>query len=103
MCTMQPLGSLHLLASEDDVPALKFLLENGADVDQRDEEGCTALHWAADRGSMQVSSAPRLCASNRNLSSTTSEDRDRAGFDADCVQLCHASLNGFGPLPDRCT
>jgi len=51
---MQPLGSLHLLASENDVPVLTFLLDNGADSNQRDEEGCTALHWAADRGSMQV-------------------------------------------------
>jgi ankyrin repeat protein len=50
----QPLGSLHLLASEGDVPAVTFLLDNGADVDSRDAEGCTALHWAADRGSLQV-------------------------------------------------
>ena len=32
---MQPLGSLHLLASENDVPALTFLLDNGADIDQQ--------------------------------------------------------------------
>ena len=57
---LQPLGSLHLLADENDVPALTFLLDNGADIGSRDEEGCTALHWAADRGSMQVTSALRL-------------------------------------------
>ncbi|KAK9916506.1 hypothetical protein WJX75_003506 [Coccomyxa subellipsoidea] len=52
--TGPPLGSLHLLASEGDVPAVTFLLDNGADADSRDAEGCTALHWAADRGSLQV-------------------------------------------------
>jgi ankyrin repeat protein len=57
---LQPLGSLHLLASENDVPALTFLLENGADIDQRDSEGCTALHWAADRGAMEVCSCLHL-------------------------------------------
>ncbi|EIE26863.1 hypothetical protein COCSUDRAFT_83589 [Coccomyxa subellipsoidea C-169] len=38
---------------EGDVAAVSFLLDNGADVDSRDAEGCTALHWAADRGSLE--------------------------------------------------
>jgi ankyrin repeat protein len=46
---------LHLLASEGDTEAVTFLLDNGADVDARDAEGCTALHWAADRGCSEVS------------------------------------------------
>lgn len=51
---LQPLGSLHLLASEGDTAAVAFLLDNSADVDSRDADGCTALHWAADRGSLEV-------------------------------------------------
>jgi len=30
------------------------LLKSGTAVDQRDNQGCTALHWAADRGAEQV-------------------------------------------------
>lgn len=55
---MQPLGSLHLLASEGDTSAVAFLLDNSADADSRDADGCTALHWAADRGSLEVISSP---------------------------------------------
>ncbi|KAL0053004.1 hypothetical protein WJX82_011350 [Trebouxia sp. C0006] len=46
--------SLHIRASEGDVAGVQKLLKSGIAVDQRDEQGCTALHWAADRGAEQV-------------------------------------------------
>ena len=33
---------------------VRQLLDTGAPVDQRDGQGCTALHWAADRGAENV-------------------------------------------------
>ncbi len=101
MCTLQPLGSLHLLASENDVPALTFLLDNRADLNSRDEEGCTALHWAADRGSLQVAPAVRLpvayrivkaldqgkCAEQRGLSLRCSPVAQRLIGDGTSLQM----------------
>ena len=40
------------------------MVEEGADVNGRDSEGCSPLHWACDRGSLQVvpsMAAPQLC------------------------------------------
>lgn len=54
MCDMQPDGSLHIRASLDDVSGVERMLKTGAQVNQRDDQGCTPLHWAADRGSQQV-------------------------------------------------
>ncbi len=51
---MQASDSLHIRASEGDVAGVKKLLKSGIAVDQRDDQGCTALHWAADRGAEQV-------------------------------------------------
>lgn len=51
---LQPVGSLHIKASMDDVPGVEQMLNTGAQVNQRDDQGCTPLHWAADRGSQQV-------------------------------------------------
>lgn len=51
---LQPVGSLHIKASMDDVPGVEQMLKTGAQVNQRDDQGCTPLHWAADRGSQQV-------------------------------------------------
>uniref|UniRef100_A0A7S3QZJ8 ACB domain-containing protein n=1 Tax=Dunaliella tertiolecta TaxID=3047 RepID=A0A7S3QZJ8_DUNTE len=43
-------NQLHALAGAGDVQGVQALLDAGTDVDQRDDQGCTALHFAADRG-----------------------------------------------------
>jgi ankyrin repeat protein len=43
-------SSIHELAGQGDLTALQACLDSGAAVDSRDSEGCTALHFAADRG-----------------------------------------------------
>ena len=45
-----------MAASEGDAAAVASCLDGGAAVDARDGEGCTALHWAADRGHLEARS-----------------------------------------------
>ena len=55
-CRVQAAPSpLHAAAAADDVSAAEAALASGCDVDLRDGEGATPLHWAADRGSLQAS------------------------------------------------
>ena len=51
---VQSEDSLHIKASQGDLAGVKQLLDTGIDVNQTDEQGCTALHWAADRGADQA-------------------------------------------------
>lgn len=60
----QPEGSLHIRASVDDAAGVEQMLKTGAQVDQRDDQGCTPLHWAADRGSQQVCGCFGACEHN---------------------------------------
>lgn len=48
------LTGAHHCASVGDVKGLRELMDEGADVNARDEEGRTALHWAVDRGHKEV-------------------------------------------------
>ena len=43
----KPTKSLHQAAADRDIEQVKSLLSRGADVDARDETGCTALHCVA--------------------------------------------------------
>lgn len=52
---MQAAESMHSAAERGDLEALQRLAEAGADVNERDAEGLTPLHWAADHGHVQVS------------------------------------------------
>lgn len=45
---------MHIRASQGDVAGVEKLLHEGAEVNARDSEGCCALHWACDRGSLPV-------------------------------------------------
>lgn len=47
-------NALHVQASRGDTAALASTLQSGQDVNARDAQGCTALHWAADRGELEV-------------------------------------------------
>jgi acyl-CoA-binding protein len=49
-------SSLPLIAAarSGDCEQVRKLLEAGVDANQRDSEGCTPLHWAADRGHLNV-------------------------------------------------
>ena len=51
------MGSLSAAAMDGDMAALDAGLAQGLSVDAQDADGCSALHWAADKGQIQVSSS----------------------------------------------
>ena len=52
---LQAQSRIHEAAASGDAAAVRELVSSGAaDVDARDEDGCCPLHWAADRGHLQV-------------------------------------------------
>lgn len=51
-------GELAAAAREGGLERVRALLAAGADCGARDADGCTPLHWAADRGHCEVTGAP---------------------------------------------
>ena len=83
---LQEVGSLHTLASEGAPEPLRRCLAAGADVNGRDAEGCTALHWAADRGHLQVGASPAGIRINCCAASLQTE-QSRTAQEMDCGNL----------------
>ena len=50
-------SELHRAAARGDAEAVRQLLGSGVDPDARDGDGCSPLHWAADRGHLEVRGA----------------------------------------------
>lgn len=48
------MDAIHAFAREGEVENLLKCIENGVDVNLRDSEGRTPLHWAVDRGHLNV-------------------------------------------------
>jgi ankyrin repeat protein len=45
---------IHLVAALDMAWAVKYMQHAGADVNLKDNWGCTALHWAAKFGYVSI-------------------------------------------------
>ena len=71
-----------------DVEAVRALLQKGADVNEAQGDGMTALHWAADRGSLEI--AEMLITAGANVMAST-----RIG---DYTPLHVASRAGSAPV-----
>ncbi len=64
------------MASEGDVDGVAAALAAGVAVDLRDDaDGCTALHWAADRGHLEVHSTFNVLLVLRVVLRSTGADR----------------------------
>ena len=48
------MGVLHAASRDGDTERVKQLLDDGAPVDAKDEQDCTALLWASLRGQTEV-------------------------------------------------
>ena len=76
-------ASLHELAAIGDAAAIHRALHDGADVDQRDAQSCTPLHFAADRGVLAV--LQLLLAAGADVRATVCA---LCIFVAHCLQAC---------------
>ena len=97
-----PVVRLHTAAMDNDVDALRKVMEDEYDVDAADEQGQTALHFAADRGSIDCLCL--LIAAGANVNAADSDGIGvlqtalSAGLDVESVRLL---LEG-GANPDAC-
>ncbi|KAL2608630.1 hypothetical protein R1flu_027203 [Riccia fluitans] len=77
---------LHLAVKENDVPHIRKLIEDGAELDARDKFGRTPLHWALVYGHLEAARVLIL-----NTDKVALEDsRDNCG----CSVLHYAALGG---------
>ncbi len=65
--------ALHHAAWNGDREAVIFLLQQGADVDARNNEGSTPLHWAAWNGNLEVARLLLACGADPCAATTAGD------------------------------
>lgn len=92
-------GDLHELAGGGDAAAVAALVDGGAcGVDDADESGCTALHFAADRGRLEVLAL--LLARGADVNARDSDGQTPLHYAAVCRQKeAYAALLEAGADP----
>ena len=97
-----PVVRLRIAAMDNDVDALRKVMEDECDVDAADEQGQTALHFSADRGSIDC--LRLLIAAGANVNAADNDGIGvlqtalSAGLDVESVRL----LLERGANPDAC-
>ncbi|PKA59637.1 Acyl-CoA-binding domain-containing protein 2 [Apostasia shenzhenica] len=84
------LDDIHISAREGEVDGLLKHIENGASVNARDSEGRTPLHWAVDRGHLEV--VELLLRRNADANAKDNESQTPLHYAAICERKAMAEL-----------
>ncbi|KAG0472879.1 hypothetical protein HPP92_014736 [Vanilla planifolia] len=84
------LDGIHISAREGEVYDLLKHIGNGVPVNLRDSEGRTALHWAVDRGHLEI--VEMLLSRNADVNAKDNEDQTPLHYAAVCERESFAEL-----------
>ncbi|XP_075493872.1 acyl-CoA-binding domain-containing protein 1-like [Primulina tabacum] len=84
------LDSIHLFAQEGDEENLIKCMDNGVPLNLKDGEGRTPLHWAVDRGRMNITAL--LLNKNADVNAKDNEGQTALHYAAICERAAIAEL-----------
>lgn len=89
-CSELKMDAIHAFAREGDEEKLLKCIESGVPLNLKDSEGRTALHWAVDRGHMNITSV--LLNKNADVDAKDDEGQTPLHYAAVCDRAAIAEL-----------
>uniref|UniRef100_A0A5K3F9L6 ANK_REP_REGION domain-containing protein n=1 Tax=Mesocestoides corti TaxID=53468 RepID=A0A5K3F9L6_MESCO len=90
---------IHLSTKKQDIAMLRFLIQEGAEVDCTDENGRTALMIACESGNAEIAELLISCGANIDLcdnNGQTAEEIAKSSEQTQCYQLLHSLRDSVG-------